>query len=108
MKPIGLKVTFLRQLSVIGERVRHHFQYIFIFLPIRLLPRKDIQVVVGHGCPSLDRKVVNSGKRLRAHVGINEGNVCAKQGSTDFYLSPSLFHNFLFAYPNLTISSLIK
>lgn len=27
------------------------------------------------GCPSLDRKVVNSGKRLRAYVGIDEGNV---------------------------------
>ncbi|XP_065855910.1 uncharacterized protein [Euphorbia lathyris] len=29
------------------------------------------------GCPSIDRKVVNSGKRLRAHVGIDEGNVCS-------------------------------
>ncbi|GAV64798.1 zf-RanBP domain-containing protein, partial [Cephalotus follicularis] len=44
---------------------------------IRQLSRKDIQVVVGSGCPSIDRKVVNSGKRLRAHVGIDEGNVCS-------------------------------
>ncbi|KAK9074563.1 hypothetical protein SSX86_007161 [Deinandra increscens subsp. villosa] len=29
------------------------------------------------GCPSIDRKVVNSGKRLRAHLGIDEGNVCS-------------------------------
>ncbi|CAB4265225.1 unnamed protein product [Prunus armeniaca] len=44
---------------------------------IRLLSRKDIQTIAGCGCPSLDRKVVNSGKRLRAHVGINEGDVCS-------------------------------
>lgn len=43
----------------------------------RYFSRKDIQVIAGSGCPSLDRKVVNSGKRLRAHVGIDEGNVCA-------------------------------
>uniref|UniRef100_A0A5B7BEZ7 Uncharacterized protein n=1 Tax=Davidia involucrata TaxID=16924 RepID=A0A5B7BEZ7_DAVIN len=41
---------------------------------IRYFSRKDIQVVAGSGCPSIDRKVVNSGKRLRAHVGIDEGN----------------------------------
>ncbi|XP_058108287.1 zinc finger protein VAR3, chloroplastic-like [Magnolia sinica] len=44
---------------------------------VRYFSRKDIQVIVGSGCPSLDRKVVNSGKRLRAHVGIDEGNVCS-------------------------------
>ncbi|KAJ8621442.1 hypothetical protein MRB53_029971 [Persea americana] len=44
---------------------------------IRYFSRKDIRVIVGSGCPSLDRKVVNSGKRLRAHVGIDEGNVCS-------------------------------
>ncbi|KDP38108.1 hypothetical protein JCGZ_04751 [Jatropha curcas] len=44
---------------------------------IRFLSRKDIHVIVGCGCPSIDRKVVNSGKRLRAHVGIDEGNVCS-------------------------------
>ncbi|KAK9091474.1 hypothetical protein Sjap_024651 [Stephania japonica] len=44
---------------------------------IRYLSRKDIHMVVGSGCPSIDRKVVNSGKRLRAHVGIDEGLVCS-------------------------------
>ncbi|KAM0936094.1 putative ubiquitin-conjugating enzyme E2, Zinc finger, RanBP2-type, ubiquitin-conjugating enzyme/RWD [Dioscorea sansibarensis] len=44
---------------------------------IRYFSRREIQVIVGSGCPSLDRKVVNSGKRLRAHVGIEEGNVCS-------------------------------
>lgn len=43
----------------------------------RYLSRKDIQLIAGSGCPSLDRKVVNSGKRLRAFVGIDEGTVCA-------------------------------
>ncbi|KAL3635948.1 hypothetical protein CASFOL_020495 [Castilleja foliolosa] len=50
---------------------RDHYQL------IRYLSRKDIMVIAGPGCPSVDRKVVNSGKRLRAHVGINEGNVCS-------------------------------
>ncbi|GAB2296944.1 hypothetical protein Dimus_031048 [Dionaea muscipula] len=44
---------------------------------VRYLSRRHIQVIVGFGCPSTDRKVVNSGKRLRAHVGIDEGNVCS-------------------------------
>lgn len=44
---------------------------------LRFLSRKDIGVIVTFGCPSLDRKVVNSGKRLRAHVGMDEGNVCS-------------------------------
>ncbi|KAF2305612.1 hypothetical protein GH714_007044 [Hevea brasiliensis] len=39
--------------------------------------RKDIHAIARCGCPSIDRKVVNSGKRLRAHVGIDEGNVCS-------------------------------
>ncbi|WCJ33610.1 zinc finger (Ran-binding) family protein [Euphorbia peplus] len=44
---------------------------------IRFFSRKDIHMITVCGCPSLDRKVVNSGKRLRAHVGIDEGNVCS-------------------------------
>ncbi|PWA85942.1 Zinc finger, RanBP2-type [Artemisia annua] len=38
---------------------------------------RDVEMVAGFGCPSVDRKVVNSGKRLRAYVGIDEGNVCS-------------------------------
>nr|XP_043626503.1 zinc finger protein VAR3, chloroplastic-like isoform X2 [Erigeron canadensis] len=38
---------------------------------------KDIKTVAGSGCPCIDRKVVNSGKRLRAQMGIDEGNVCS-------------------------------
>jgi hypothetical protein len=41
----------------------------------RYLSRWDIQVALRSGCPSIDRKVVNSGKRLRAHVGLDEGEV---------------------------------
>ncbi|XP_050373687.1 zinc finger protein VAR3, chloroplastic-like [Argentina anserina] len=44
---------------------------------LRLLSRKDVQIIAGYGCLSIDRKVVNSGKRLRAHVGIDEGDVCS-------------------------------
>ncbi|XP_026380609.1 uncharacterized protein LOC113275346 [Papaver somniferum] len=44
---------------------------------IRYLSKKDIRVIVRCGCPSLDRKVVNSGKRLRAYLGIDERNVCS-------------------------------
>ncbi|KAG6517589.1 hypothetical protein ZIOFF_020985 [Zingiber officinale] len=41
------------------------------------LSRRDIYIIGQCGCPSLDRKVVNSGKRMRAHVGIQEGDVCS-------------------------------
>ncbi|KAM1307105.1 hypothetical protein TB1_008893 [Malus domestica] len=40
-----------------------------------MLSRKDIQIIARCGCPSLDRKVVNSGNRLRAYVGVDEGDV---------------------------------
>lgn len=43
----------------------------------RSLSNKDIRVIVECGCPSTDRKVVNSGKRLRAYLGLDEGKVCA-------------------------------
>ncbi|RWV86058.1 hypothetical protein GW17_00052091 [Ensete ventricosum] len=42
------------------------------------LSRRDIHIIGQCGCPSIDRKVVNSGKRLRAHVGIPEGDVSAE------------------------------
>ncbi|KAF3780293.1 Zinc finger protein [Nymphaea thermarum] len=44
---------------------------------IRFLSRTDIHDIVNCGCPSVDRKIVNSGKRLRAFVGIEEGDVCS-------------------------------
>ncbi|XP_055820054.1 uncharacterized protein LOC129888991 isoform X1 [Solanum dulcamara] len=44
---------------------------------IRYLSWQDIGVLAGCGCPSMDRKVVNSGKRLRVLFGIEEGNVCS-------------------------------
>ncbi|XVF50444.1 hypothetical protein PTKIN_Ptkin04bG0100700 [Pterospermum kingtungense] len=42
----------------------------------KLLSTNDIETVVGSGCPNLLRKVVNSAKRLRAFVQIDEGNAC--------------------------------
>ncbi|KAK6781865.1 hypothetical protein RDI58_019661 [Solanum bulbocastanum] len=44
---------------------------------IRYLSPQDIGVLANCGCPSMDRKVVNSGKRLRVLLGIEEGNVCS-------------------------------
>ncbi|KAF3525027.1 hypothetical protein F2Q69_00051329 [Brassica cretica] len=46
------------------------------FTLVRYLSKKDMKVIAGCGCPSIDRKVVNSGKRLRAYVGIDEVHVC--------------------------------
>ncbi|XP_023004493.1 zinc finger protein VAR3, chloroplastic-like isoform X2 [Cucurbita maxima] len=50
------------------------------------LSRDDIQTVMKDGCPNLFRKVVNSAKRLRAYVHLDEGEVCGTcnlRGSCD-------------------------
>ncbi|KAG9443725.1 hypothetical protein H6P81_015065 [Aristolochia fimbriata] len=44
---------------------------------LRSLSRKDIQILVGSGCPSTDSKVVFSSKVLRKHVHLDEGDVCS-------------------------------
>ncbi|XP_042517195.1 uncharacterized protein LOC122091372 [Macadamia integrifolia] len=44
---------------------------------LRSLSRQDVQILVGHGCPSTDTKVVFSGKLLRKHVHLDEGDVCS-------------------------------
>ena len=51
---------------------RSYFKNDFV---LRFLSQKDIGVILALGCPSLDRKVINSGKCLRAYTGIDEGNV---------------------------------
>ncbi|CAL5186665.1 unnamed protein product [Lathyrus oleraceus] len=43
----------------------------------KLLSSEDIQAVVEGGCPNLLRKAVNSAKRLRAHLRLEEGDVCS-------------------------------
>ncbi|KAK4362058.1 hypothetical protein RND71_017299 [Anisodus tanguticus] len=40
------------------------------------LSTQDMQRIVEKGCPILFRKVVNSGKRLRMHLKLDEGEVC--------------------------------
>ncbi|KAJ3697721.1 hypothetical protein LUZ61_001426 [Rhynchospora tenuis] len=40
------------------------------------LPMQDLRAVVECGCPSLFRKAVNSSKRLRAFLQIDEGDAC--------------------------------
>ncbi|KAL6493387.1 hypothetical protein OROGR_032477 [Orobanche gracilis] len=44
---------------------------------IRSLSRHDLQILVGYGCPSADKKVVLSSKLLRKHVHLDEGDVCS-------------------------------
>jgi len=44
-------------------------------IDFRSLSRQDIQVLVGFGCPNVDRKVVFSGKLLRKLVHLDEGDV---------------------------------
>nr|CAD1837433.1 unnamed protein product [Ananas comosus var. bracteatus] len=50
------------------------------------LPKHDIQAVVECGCPNLFPKVVNSAKRLRSLLKLDEGDVCSScdlRGSCD-------------------------
>ncbi|XP_010534234.1 PREDICTED: zinc finger protein VAR3, chloroplastic [Tarenaya hassleriana] len=44
---------------------------------LKSLSLRDIQALVERGCPNLLRKAVNSSKRLRAHVRLDEGDVCS-------------------------------
>ncbi|KAK9139415.1 hypothetical protein Scep_009096 [Stephania cephalantha] len=44
---------------------------------LKSLSRHDIQIMVGYGCPSTDKKVVFSAKMLRKHVHLDEGDVCS-------------------------------
>lgn len=44
---------------------------------LRSLSRQDIQILVGYGCPSTDRKLVFSAKLLRKLVHLDEGDVCS-------------------------------
>ncbi|XP_028770892.1 uncharacterized protein LOC114728187 [Neltuma alba] len=44
---------------------------------LRSLSRQDIQILVGLGCPTADKKVVFSAKLLRKHVHLDEGDVCS-------------------------------
>ncbi|KAJ8637280.1 hypothetical protein MRB53_011547 [Persea americana] len=53
---------------------------------LRSLSKKDIQAIVECGCPNLFRKSVNSAKRLRVYVELDEGDVCGAcnlRGSCD-------------------------
>ncbi|KAF8378609.1 hypothetical protein HHK36_029957 [Tetracentron sinense] len=53
---------------------------------LKSLSMKEIQTVVECGCPSLFHKAVNSAKRLRVFVRLDEGDVCSAcnlRGSCD-------------------------
>ncbi|KAF0910220.1 hypothetical protein E2562_001416 [Oryza meyeriana var. granulata] len=50
------------------------------------LPKQDIQAIVECGCPNIFRKPVNSAKRLREFVQVDEGDACSAcklRGSCD-------------------------
>ncbi|CAI0460045.1 unnamed protein product, partial [Linum tenue] len=49
----------------------------FSFSLMMSLSRKDLQLLVGYGCPTADRRVVMSAKLLRKHVHLNEDDVCS-------------------------------
>jgi len=57
---------------------------LLIVMLCRLLPVGDVQAVVEGGCPNILRKVVNSAKRLRAHLQLDEGDVCVSAFSLIF------------------------
>ncbi|EPS72459.1 hypothetical protein M569_02297, partial [Genlisea aurea] len=44
---------------------------------LRALSRQDLQILVGYGCPSADKRVVFSGKLLRKLTHLDEGDVCS-------------------------------
>ncbi|KAG8062294.1 hypothetical protein GUJ93_ZPchr0003g18302 [Zizania palustris] len=53
---------------------------------ISSLPKQDIQAIVVCGCPNIFRKPVNSAKRLREFVQVDEGDACSAcklRGSCD-------------------------
>ncbi|KAL4580622.1 hypothetical protein LXL04_016822 [Taraxacum kok-saghyz] len=54
---------------------KNRFNFDFFRFTFSYFTRGDIHAVAGSGCPSIDWKVVNSGKRLRAYIGIDEGNL---------------------------------
>jgi len=57
------------------------------------------------GCPSIDRKVVNSGKRLRAYVGLDEGEVTYKKICIEDFSWCTAFLHFNFILNILTVNS---
>lgn len=49
--------------------------FYILFMLCSTLPKQDLEALVKFGCPSLFRKAVNSSKRLRAFLQIDEGDV---------------------------------
>lgn len=91
--------NFCLEINIICSEVT--FQMTFL---ARFLSRKDIGVIVTFGCPSLDRKVVNSGKRLRAYAGIDEGNVGDDHFLQSFTFLYCIVHNFAFTYNKIFLA----
>lgn len=77
-----------------------NFVWLLVML-CRLLPTHDIQAVVEGGCPNLLRKAVNSAKRLRAHLQLDEGDVCVL---VHFYFF-SIFHRKYLCFLKLSVAT---
>lgn len=67
----------------------------------RHLSRWDIQVALRCGCSSTDRKVVNAGKRLRAYVGLDEGEVTTMKSETIVVFMHPHYSEILDKYPKV-------
>ncbi|CAN0897134.1 Zinc finger protein VAR3, chloroplastic [Linum grandiflorum] len=71
----GLDVDFAKDFKTVQNAFVNFGKDRFDIL--RALGRKDIQLLVGYGCPSADRRVVMSAKLLRKRVHLDEGDVCS-------------------------------
>ncbi|GAB2277487.1 hypothetical protein Dimus_012194 [Dionaea muscipula] len=71
----GLGLDFTRDFKTVQTAVLNFGKDRFDIL--RSLSRQDIQVLVGYGCPSADKKVVFSAKLLRKLAHLDEGDVCS-------------------------------
>ncbi|KAD2393284.1 hypothetical protein R6Q59_012367 [Mikania micrantha] len=80
----GNDVAVYRDMSVLKEGCLSFGRDRFDLF--KSLSMQDIQTLVEKGCPNINRKTVNSGKRLRAHLQLDESDacgVCVLRGSCD-------------------------
>ncbi|KAJ6354056.1 hypothetical protein OIU76_002979 [Salix suchowensis] len=68
------------QLDIMSLVGRFHIVVIIVadlVAEMKFLSKQDIQILVGYGCPNVNKKVVFSSKLLRKHVHLDEGDVCS-------------------------------
>ncbi|KAJ6775534.1 ZINC FINGER PROTEIN [Salix purpurea] len=65
------------QLDIMSLVGRFHIVVIIVadlVAEMKFLSKQDIQILVGYGCPNVNKKVVFSSKLLRKHVHLDEGD----------------------------------